>query len=66
MSKMNEKFNSRQMITLVNLIKKVDSIVSCEMEWALKDNELDVDAFERQLNEVIDDTCSLLRSQEHK
>lgn len=63
---MNEKFNSRQMITLINLMKRVDSIVSCEAEFALKGNELDVDALERRLKESIEDVCSLLRNQEHK
>lgn len=63
---MNEKFNNRQMITLINLMKRVDSIVSCEAEFALKGNELDVDALERRLKESIEDVCSLLRNQEHK
>lgn len=64
---MNEKFNCRQMITLINLKKRVDSIVSCEAEFALiKGNELDVDALERRLKESIEDVCSLLRNQEHK
>nr|DAP31934.1 MAG TPA: hypothetical protein [Caudoviricetes sp.] len=63
---MNEKFNSRQMITLINLMKRVDSIVSCEAEFTLKGNELDVDALERRLKEAIEDVCSLLRNQEHK
>ena len=63
---MNEKFNSRQMITLINLMKRVDSIVSCEAEFTLKGNELDVDALERRLKEAIEDVCSLLKNQEHK
>lgn len=54
------------MITLINLMKRVDSIVSCEAEFALKGNELDVDALERRLKESIEDVCSLLRNQEHK
>ena len=63
---MNEKFNSRQIMTLINLMKRVDSIVSCEAEFTLKGNELDVDALERRLKEAIEDVCSLLKNQEHK
>ena len=47
-------------------MKRVDSIVSCEAEFTLKGNELDVDALERRLKEAIEDVCSLLKNQEHK
>lgn len=60
---MSKKLNSRQILTLLDLSNKIGNTVRCEVSYHLSENEIDVDVFERNLIEIIHDSCELLRKQ---
>lgn len=60
---MSEKLNKRQILTLIDLHNNIGNSIRCEVSYHISGNEIDVDAFERNLIETIRDSCELLRKQ---
>ena len=60
---MSEKLNKRQILTLIDLHNNIGKSIRCEVSYHMSGNDIDIDALEKNLIEIVNGACEMLRKQ---
>lgn len=60
---MSKKLNQRQILTLIDLHNNIGNSIRCEVSYNMQGYDINVDVFERNLIEMVNGACEMLRKQ---
>lgn len=60
---MSKKLNQRQILTLIDLYSNIGSSIRCEVSYHMSGNDIDIDTLEKNLIEIVNGACEMLRKQ---
>jgi hypothetical protein len=60
---MSKKLNQRQILTLIDLYNNIGSSIRCEVSYHMSGNDIDIDTLEKNLIEIVNGACEMLRKQ---